>query len=335
MPSVYTESNAWNSAKILDTNDPVLGGISGADNEPLKILADRTLYLKDRLYRYDDVEALTADTTIDDTYIGKMISCTVGSGDSNLTLTLDLLANFTLGAVLAIKATCASLKNITVKAATSQLIFLNSDYMDNEIFMHDGEALYLMRDSGYWTVIAYKGNFEMVGTPISGYVQLPGTLQRNGTQYSKDAYPRLWKWCNEKLTNGNQRTTEAFWSSDPDGLPRYRGLFALDTTTIRVPDDRGMFDRYLDSGRGLDTARLHNYAGGLEMDAIIEHYHKTNLNPNANSNAGWGKITTGNDAAEGTLPLYKSGGALDAADNGIGTSETRPKNVAKIPLIIF
>jgi hypothetical protein len=328
----YSESNAFSTAKIFDTSDQVLGGISGPDNVPLKALADRTLYLKDRLYRYDDVSALTADTTIDNTYIGKLLSCTVGSGDSNFTLTLDLLANFTLGTVIAIKATCAALKNITVKAATSQLIFLNSDYMENEIYMHDGEVLYLVRDVAYWTVIAYKGNFERVGQCVSAYTQHPGTLIRNGSLINRDAYPRLWKWVNEKLTNNQQRVTDAIWLSDPGALPVYRGLFSTGngTTSLRLPDDRGMFDRYLDSGRGLDTDRIHTYAGGFEQYEIQQHRHTRNsvgaAEHDMRSNALGGGNSLGGGPYHPVSQIY-TGNA--------GGSETRPMNNAKIPLIIF
>ena len=50
---VYNPSDAFTiPANIYDLSDLVQGGDTGAANVPLKTLADRTLYLKNRLMRY-------------------------------------------------------------------------------------------------------------------------------------------------------------------------------------------------------------------------------------------------------------------------------------------
>jgi hypothetical protein len=98
---------------------------------------------------------------------------------------------------------------------------------------------------------------------------------------------------------------------------------------MRLPDDRGLFDRYLDLSRGLDLNRLHDYAGGLEQDQIKSHQH-----------FGFGEgFSTWPLGVQG--PNNKLGSAASDSDNYLygttntGGDQTHPKNVGKIPLIKY
>ncbi|MFG1383253.1 tail fiber protein [Xanthobacter sp. V3C-4] len=88
------------------------------------------------------------------------------------------------------------------------------------------------------------------------------------------------------------------------------------TTTFAKPDDRGLFDRGLDLGRGYDTGRT---IGSEQADAFKAHTHPTY--PTAFSDAasvggGWSMSSsqTGNTGSTG------------------GT-ETRPRNRARLPIV--
>lgn len=331
--TTYTPNDTFSDAQILDLSDQVKGGTNGDANVPLKAMFDQAYYVKNRLWRYDDIAVVTASSNVDNTIIGKIIQA--NATGANIVLSLDPLANFPVGYVLPINATCNPGKNVTVTANGVQLIILNGGYADSSIYMHDGETLFLLRAGGYWQVIAFRGNFVDVGQPIDGYINVQNTLPRNGSLLNRDDYPRLWKWINEKVP-GNMKVSDATWSSDPliNGVsrPLYRGLFSTGngSTTFRLPDDRGMFNRYLDLGRGLDTGRTGNTAGSFEDMLIQAHshelgYYKNDTKGGDQQNAYY----LGNDTGATPLPsnVYYT--------KSFGGSETRPINTAKIPLIKY
>lgn len=324
----YTEQNAFTTTQIYDLNDLVKGGLTGPSNVPIEALLDRTLYLKDRLYRYDSQQLIDASAPVDNSIIGKFINAKAIS--ANVVITLAALTSFPYGFVLPVFATCAAFKNVTIQAAAGQNIYLNGNYMENLIYMHDGDCLFLMRDVSTWTVISYKGNFERVGECVSSYTQMPGTLIRQGGTgpMNRADFPRLWKWINDKLVSGQQKVTDAQWLSDPNAQPVYRGCFSTgnNTTTFRLPDDRGLFDRYLDLNRGLDNNRIHKFGGGFEEMMIQSHTHPTDPFPSPVSSGGDTNRLTNKDntPSKDTIVTKATGG-----------DSTHPKNNAKLPLIIY
>ncbi len=150
----YTAEDLFTETQIYDLVDLVKGGSNGESNIPLKALLDRTYYLKNRLYRYDSQLLLQASATVDSSVVGKFVS--VKAISSNVVVTLAALSSFEYGYVLPIAATCGSIfRNVTVQGSNGELIYLSSSYTDNKIYMHDGDVLYLLRDTATWTVIAY------------------------------------------------------------------------------------------------------------------------------------------------------------------------------------
>lgn len=336
----YNGNDSFSGGMIYDLQDLVKGGIDGASNEPLEALFDRTQWLKNRLWTYDGIQNIAASVVIDNSIIGKIINANAST--SNIVITLDVLANFPLGFVLPIQATCTGVKNVTIQAATNQNIFLNSSYIANTIYMHDGEVLYLMRNSGYWSVIASKGNFENVGNCIIGYTQQSGTVLRNGALLNRSDFPRLWKWVNEKLSYGQQVVADSTWFSQVNNIPAYQGCFSQGngSTTFRVPDDRGCFDRYLDLNRGFDLSRIQNYPGGYEADAIGKHSHAMFANTKSGSK-GPGTTdyipwSSNSDNGNQDYDMCKTTVTATLGRTGdSGGNETIVKNNAKLPLLIF
>lgn len=328
--TLYNENDAFSGSIIYDLQDLVKGGSDGTSNQPLESLFDRTVWLKNRLWAYDGIQTINTNAAIDNSIIGKMISANATS--NNIILTLDTLSDFPYGYVLPIKASCSGLKNITIQAATNENIFLNNSYIENVIYMHDGEVLYLLRDAGTWTVLSYKGNFERIGDCLTGYVQQQGTVVRNGQAINRADTPRLWKWINEKLTYGQQVLDDSTWQTfinvNGVSIPAYQGCFSRGngSTTFRVPDDRGCFDRYLDMNRGLDVSRYFNYPGGYEPDTIKAHSHTMTFGLNGNGGAG---------SAWAYMNISHQKGTETATTSSVGSNETCVKNTAKIPLIIY
>ena len=123
-----------------------------------------------------------------------------------------------------------------------------------------------------------------------------GWIIANGAQISRTVYSGLFGAIGTAFGNG-------------DG-----------STTFTIPDLRGVFIRGLDSGRGLDVGRLF---GSYQNDAIGSHNHSLTF-PLTNE-AGSGSVASGS--------AYESDYTVSTAY--YGASETRPKNVALVPIIKY
>lgn len=87
------------------------------------------------------------------------------------------------------------------------------------------------------------------------------------------------------------------------------------STTFNLPDARGTFDRGWDHGRGLDPSRVF---GSYQVDEFKSHTHTL---PQG-----------GNDSGSNVYGKSSSGFVTTSAAGG---SETRPKNVAYLPIIKY
>lgn len=317
----------------FEETDVVQGGPDGIDNLPLKNLADRTAWLKAQLGMMDRLTGeavITANTPIDKNFSGKLITA-VATGV--LTLTLADVTTFKPFTIIPISSFCNPLSVVNILTSAGQK-FYNNQGMRSAMYMHDSEHLFLMASpAGNWKIVNAIGNFYTAGEELKGRTILRNTLAFMGQEIQRNIYPRLSEYV-LSLTDG-QVVSEASWFMN---AVTYRGFFTLGNgvSTIRLPDERGMSERMLDAGRGIDLSRYPNVAGGYEKDTIKEHSHDVNLNPNANSATGWGKLTTGSDASEGSIPIVKTSGAKDITTGiNIGASETIVKNIGKYSLIKY
>lgn len=90
-------------------------------------------------------------------------------------------------------------------------------------------------------------------------------------------------------------------------------------TTFNLPDARGEFDRGLDLGRGVDPGRVQ---GSWQADEIKNHAHIV------------GRTST----AGGGFPAIVGtgeGAPMDRWTGNFGGGETRPRNLAGIPIIKY
>lgn len=135
-----------------------------------------------------------------------------------------------------------------------------------------------------------------------------GYLEANGQAVSNTTYSELWVALGSPLTT----------SGDAIG-------------TFRVPDLRGEFVRGWDHGRGVDTNREF---GSVQYSQNLEHNHGMPGDDQlgfANGYGGWTASNRGNfpyDARSG----YGGGGAIWNTTSD-GSSESRPRNVALMPII--
>lgn len=167
----------------------------------------------------------------------------------------------------------------------------------------------------FWrTIGAYTGyasvNLGKVGH-VAGSIVPPGCLERNGAAISRTAYPALFAYLGTTFGAG-------------DGA-----------TTFNLPDDRGLFDRGWDHGRGLDPGRVtgtyQDYAVPLETgEASIITATTVNTTNGSLSvqNIGSQFASGGGNGRYATLKYNNSLSVNTAA-------EARPKNRAYLAIIKF
>lgn len=329
---LYTGTNTWiDHIYQFEQTDPVQGGDDGIDNRPLKELADRTRWLRDaigRITRFENEVNITANTTIDSTKAGHLIVARATSGV--VTLTLGDAATFTHGAIVPISSFTSIGSVITILPQSGQPITDPIEGNATVMYMHNKEHLMLIALTNHWKIVSCSGNFYSVGEEVKSRRERNNTIALKGQELQRAQYPRLWLYV-QSLTYNQEVVPESTWWWD---ATTYRSCFSTGngTSTFRLPDERGLFERMLDLSRGIDTSRGHPFPGGYQIDEFKSHKHP------------WGYGTERDDD--------DSGGSYDEltmrpygqyhGKNGIpdpvmaaGGVETRPKNVAKLNLIKF
>ncbi|WP_343561757.1 phage tail protein [Kiloniella sp. b19] len=134
--------------------------------------------------------------------------------------------------------------------------------------------------------------------------------------------------------HAGQTAPEGWLACEGQAVSRtdYAGLFAVigtvygsgdGSTTFNLPDLRGEFVRGWDNGRGVDAGRAF---GSAQADELKEHDHRIGLERiNASQAQPGSGIGVGADNERGTEVLTTL----------TGGSETRPRNVALLPIIRF
>lgn len=310
----------------IETTDLVLGGAGAIANSQAQALANRTKYLKSNLYRLADVAAVSANKTLTaaDANILQELTAT-----GHITITMPSVATTTAGDRFPFSSLMTAGKCATISAADTIKYAIGDTR--TLMYMYSGERLELISKGTYWLVGASFGNFDAVGESYHARKLKGNSLIMDGSIITRADYPRLTEFA-LSLTTGQEIVTDADWLAGTGGnTDAYRGCFSLGngTTTLRLPDERGLFDRSLDLTRGLDTGRIHEYAGGLEMDEVKQHNHITGaFNKLLKVNGSFTGINFDNTSTEPNL--VESGTISD-----YGGAETRPKNIGKLPLIRF
>jgi hypothetical protein len=269
----YAGNNAaWiDNIYQFDETDVVQGGPNGIDNLPLKNLADRTAFLKaqiglvDRLSGDVVINANAAITAAN--HSGKLISA-VANGV--ITLTLDDVTTFKAGTIIPISSFCAVNSVVYVFASAGQK-FYDSGAGRSAMYMHNKEHLFLVASATGWKILNAIGNFYSAGEEFHCRKIVNNTLTLVGAVISRTIYPRLFEYV--QSLPAECIVTEAVWLSDP---LRYRGFYTLGdgNTNFRIPDERGLSERTLDQGRGIDYLRMDEKPGGYEKDGVGKHTHE-------------------------------------------------------------
>lgn len=329
-----SQDSVWHEGIYqIEFTDLVGGGPDGKANLQPKQLGDRTLWLKNQLYIQKQIAGVenyplavgAANVVLDNTAIGKMHRFVFDPNAKGVCILPDV-AGMPDGTLIHFVVYGVAFSHLKVRPYNTQL-FDFGVYTDTEICVYNNEKITLVLYNGRWEIIHCRGNFFNAGETSLQYKNSPNSLVTNGASLVRDDVSRLWKFANSLNSGGyTVLVSEDVWQI---GI-QYQSLFSSGntTTTFRIPDERGMFQRAIDLGRGVDFGRQYPYGPGSyeEMD-IQSHNHPIVDPPNANSQGGWGKITTGSDAKEGVIQTFYTANT--------GGLETRPKSVGKIPQILF
>ncbi|SFM96582.1 Microcystin-dependent protein [Pleomorphomonas diazotrophica] len=160
---------------------------------------------------------------------------------------------------------------------------------------HDDYAdILLWRTIGGYTGYA-SINLGKVGH-VAGSIVPPGCLERNGAAISRAAYSALFAYLGTTFGAG-------------DGA-----------TTFNLPDDRGLFDRGWDHGRGLDFGRV---IGTYQADQNKAHTHQVSTRSQSFAAAAGSYMTDVWNSVQ-VLPTATDGG-----------SEVTVKNRASLAIMHF
>lgn len=313
-----TEANQFDAnVKFYDLTDPVVGALTGESNMPVIALTNRTRFLYNYLNGHASVASVTANATIDATYLRKLVFVNISS---NITITLAALSNFIDGQKLNFIVKTTGVKCAKFVPSDGTIINLPAGYTG--LWLHDGEQIELERVSGtQWWLHDIKTNLNNVGNDGMLRFMEPNTIVAQGTSgLARADMARLW---DRVVTNAVGDST---WLGDPI---TYRCMFSAGngSTTFRIPDMRSISWRGLDLARGISTARIGTTAGSFEADGNKSHTHT---------------FLTGGDFTIDANPQGKPLGRQndDAVSTNITTSasgntEATIKNAGLIPVIYY
>jgi microcystin-dependent protein len=300
------ELSQFDSVYQIEVTDPVQGGASGVTNTPLKNLANRTKWLKDRvdqglrtngtlLYEY------ATDKTLELEHIGKHLQISyTGIGGNTLTIPTAGVSN---GQLLSVEGAGAALSTLGGVAGVATLI-----PGMQIVIRFNGTAWEIFGTNDIGSVVAYARNIAPVGY-----------LKCNGAAVSRTVYARLFAIIGTTFGVGNGSTTF--------NLPDLRGEF------IRGWAD----DRSVDTGRAFGSAQQGSIMA-IDSTGVNQIYSAVMTSVSVAANAALVAQRTGLDFDPNgatnypnTTSAYANGDGSGGFDYGV----VRPRNVALLYCIKF
>lgn len=243
--------------------------------------------------------------------------------------TLPLAADYPPNVALFIASDDGPRKQSTIQTQGSDIISANSGTL-TKCYLGQREYVTFITDGTKWYIQGNSPAIFAYPTRANGWMFDSGSLNvlpATGGLYNRADYPRLWAFI-AKLAAAipTAVANEAAWALTPTLWGSGNG-----TTTFRVPDVRGYFDRSMDLGANRDADRnasgIGSRPGTSQANGNLAHTHILTMQDSTDNLGGTGYIATTGTAAG---PGYSLNHTLNSSEGG---SESRPLNAAFYPLI--
>jgi hypothetical protein len=243
--------------------------------------------------------------------------------------TLPLAADYPPNVALFIASDDGPRKQSTIQTQGADVISANSGTL-TKLYLGQREFVTLITDGTKWYLQSNSPAIFSFPTKQAGWffdATVLNTLPLTGGLYIRADYPRLWANI-AKLAAAipTAVVNEASWALNKTLWGSGNG-----TTTFRVPDHRGYFDRNMDLGADIDSDRndsgIGSRPGTAQATSNLAHTHILTMQDSTDNLSGTGYIATTGSAAG---PGYSLNHTINSIEGGV---ESRPINVALYPLI--
>jgi hypothetical protein len=237
---------------------------------------------------YDGIVELTAaSTTLDQTYIGKLIRFK-GTGTTCKAI-LPLIGSFPQTKMLCFEHAGGNSLFGTIETQSGQDIEF---YWDDDVVHNDqawigkNEYMHIQHDGTRWIIVSSNWRINEVGSFVDAYRQLPNTIVADRSEHVRVEQPRVWFILNQFYST--QLVSESTYNPDTQ-----RGFFTNGDgfATFRVPNWDG----------------VHGFAGTpavYEADQVGE-FTGSPIPAKAGSHGG------SSDAETGTVALLNNNGTAE------------------------
>lgn len=273
-----------------------------------------------------DILELTANTQLGSQHFNCILD--VNAATNKIRLDLDYLSAVPDNTSFKIVQDRGNQVNCLIKAKPSELIIFNGQEV-NQIALMKLTGATLVKKSNRWRVVDGADNNKILGQVFSSYSKKDDEIILQGQTVNRDEYIALTEYA-LSLTLGKGIVDDTTWLSDPK---TYRSMFSLGdgTTTIRLPDLRGLSVRFLDLNRGIDIQRLNallqDAPGSYQDDMVKTHDHDTAFRRDNNV------VSFGN--GNGVAVSTPAGSSGTFKTGTTGSDENTMKNLGLLPLMKF
>lgn len=312
-----------------------------------QIIISKALNNANAGFLFTDYVLVTADTTIDNTYFGKIVQ--LQGTNPTLTITIPDFASFPDMKFIAIESDGGNHINATIKTGVAGQFIWHKGVSKTQIYLGQAEHVWMYKAGGKLHISHRDGGFLTVGEIVHQFKKQDNsnplttgelnTVFADGSTLSRTVYPRLWEWV--QTLDASDLITDSAWLTLDSTTGKYlsKGKFSTGdgSSTFRVPL---LYTVYDGGGRAITGSFLRGVdgsvrkAGSFEADGMGAHQHDTAVGAVNLFGLGPSKPSHGiyDGAASGNTDLTNGGQTMDSTPVALGT-ETKPVNIGVYMLI--
>jgi hypothetical protein len=309
-----------------------------------QIIISKALNNANAGFLFTDYVLVTANTTIDNTYFGKIVQLQ-GSGPT-LAITIPDFASFPDMKFIAFESDGGSHINATIQTGVAGQFIWHKGVNKTKIYLGQAEHVWMYKANGKLHISHRDGNFLTVGEVVHQFKKQDNsnplttgelnTVFADGTTLSRAVYPRLWEWV--QTLDASDLVTDSVWlTADVNGKFTNKGKFSTGdgSTTFRVPI---LYTTYDGNGNAITGSFLRGVdgsarkAGSFEADGLAAHKHDTEAGAIGDFGYGPSKSRHGLYDGAGSGQTDLTDGGQTMASVALGT-ETKPVNIGIYMLI--